>query len=134
MKLPGLSKMVIQTLVCVVLAVLLIVLSATTNWTFGQFYYDGPPSRCIPRKDLIIELRRIGEREAGIGIRIPTGITELWVNDDPEKPTWSILITRSTGESCLVGHGTQWLIPSHKHKDGKPDYKPFGEDLSHETE
>ena len=100
---------------------------------YAQFYYDGPPRRCVPRAALIDELVKIGEVPRGIGLRLPTGITELWVNDDPSAPTWSILILRKTGEACLVGHGTQWLIPPHAHKDGQPEYKPEGEALCMRT-
>ena len=88
----------------VVMTIAALILTAASA-TFAQFYFDGPPRPCGPRLALTKRLDSIGERQVWVGIRYPQGLTELWVKKLGDKPSWTIFITRPTGDSCVVGYG-----------------------------
>lgn len=47
-----------------------------------------------------------GEEFAGGGLRNSTSIYEVWENE--ETGTWTILMTKPDGSSCVMAAGTDW--------------------------
>jgi hypothetical protein len=50
-----------------------------------------------------------GETFAGGGLGNATSLFEVWTSD--ETGTWTILMTRADGQSCIVATGTHWQDP-----------------------
>lgn len=62
---------------------------------------------CAEREDLIENLsKRYGETFAGGGLQNPKSILEVWYS--AEKGTWTVLMTRADGRSCIMASGTNW--------------------------
>lgn len=61
-----------------------------------------------------------GEQFAGGGLRNENSIFEVWLSD--ESGTWTILMTKADGTSCVMAAGTNWRtpIPSDKRPVGVP--------------
>ena len=61
-----------------------------------------------------------GESFQGGGIQSDQRIYEVWFSE--EKGTWTILLTRADGTSCVMASGTDWRapIPSDKIPAGIP--------------
>lgn len=53
-----------------------------------------------------------GERLAGAGLQSETRVLEVWTSD--ESGTWTILMTRADGTTCIVASGTDWRAPSQR--------------------
>ncbi len=64
-------------------------------------------SNCAPR-DVIVERLTAGYHEglAGGGLRSETQVLEVWAA--PETGTWTVLITRADGMTCVMASGTNW--------------------------
>jgi len=54
--------------------------------------------------DLLTNQRQ--EQHFASGLQASVQLIELWVSD--ETGTWSILVTKPDGMSCLVASGTSW--------------------------
>lgn len=65
---------------------------------------------CADRDDMIANLeKRYGEAFAGGGLQNPKQILEVWFSE--EKGTWTVLMTRADGRSCIMASGTNWRDP-----------------------
>lgn len=65
-----------------------------------------PQSLCGDRKDIAERLdAKYDETPNGIGITNEGKLLEVFASDDG---TWTILMTRPNGQSCLVIHGEGW--------------------------
>ncbi|MDJ1015942.1 MAG: hypothetical protein QNJ35_05470 [Paracoccaceae bacterium] len=64
-------------------------------------------TNCASR-DMVVEKleSRYGEYFAGGGLQNQTRIFEVWFSE--EKGTWTILMTRADGTSCIMASGTNW--------------------------
>lgn len=51
--------------------------------------------------------KKYGEHLGGAGIRNQQTMVEVWFSKD--NGTWTILMTRADGKSCIVASGTNWL-------------------------
>jgi hypothetical protein len=78
-------------------------------------------TNCASR-DVVIEKLEAGYGEAfaGGGLQNATSIYEVWFSE--EKGTWTILMTRSDGYSCIMASGTNWRggMPGAKKPQGTP--------------
>ena len=64
-------------------------------------------SNCAAREHVVDRLEgRYGEAFSGGGLRNAESIFEVWLSE--EKGTWTILMTRSDGISCIMASGTSW--------------------------
>ncbi|WP_428672210.1 hypothetical protein [Roseibium sp.] len=65
---------------------------------------------CADRGDLVNNLtNRYGEAFAGGGLQSEEQIVEVWFSE--EKGTWTVLMTRADGKSCIMASGTNWHDP-----------------------
>ena len=64
-------------------------------------------SYCAPR-DVVVErlVSGFGEGLAAGGLRSETQVLEVWAA--PETGTWTILMTRADGQTCVMASGTNW--------------------------
>lgn len=66
------------------------------------------PVACAPRAALIEKLETgYHETRSGAGLKTQTQLLEIWTS--AETGTWTVLITRVDGSSCIVASGTNWL-------------------------
>lgn len=64
-------------------------------------------SNCATRDVVVDKLSaKYGEAFAGGGLQNTKQIFEVWFS--PEKGTWTILMTRADGMSCIMASGTNW--------------------------
>lgn len=64
-------------------------------------------SNCAPRDAVVDRLEmNYGEAFSGGGLRNAESVLEVWLSQ--EKGTWTILMTRSDGVSCIMATGTNW--------------------------
>lgn len=64
-------------------------------------------AQCADRTRLIENLeQKYGEAFAGGGLRNAQQVMEVWFSE--EKGTWTILMTRADGLSCIMASGTNW--------------------------
>ena len=69
-------------------------------------------SLCAERDSVVEKLETgYGEAFAGGGLQNSSRVFEVWMSE--EKGTWTILMTRSDGMSCIMATGTNW-------RDGAP--------------
>ena len=69
-------------------------------------------NNCGARDAVISKLASgYGEAFAGGGLQSSTRIVEVWMSE--EKGTWTILVTRPDGSTCVLAAGTHW-------RDGEP--------------
>ena len=62
---------------------------------------------CAPRETVTDRLTtKYGKHFAGGGLQSAETIFEVWIDHD--KGTWTILMTRSDGTSCIIASGTSW--------------------------
>lgn len=67
-----------------------------------------PRIACAPRAALVERLETAyAETRTGAGLQSGTQLLEIWTSD--ETGTWTVLITRADGSSCIVASGTHWL-------------------------
>ncbi len=62
---------------------------------------------CLPREEAIAQLRQHhGETAHGLGLdKRGRSVLELYVS---EKGSWTILVTRTDGLSCITASGENW--------------------------
>jgi hypothetical protein len=65
-------------------------------------------AQCLPHKDAVVKLdRTYGERQIGFGLsQHGESVVELFVS---ESGTWTVLITRTDGLSCIAAAGDNWM-------------------------
>ncbi len=64
-------------------------------------------ANCAPRETVIERLKTgYGEGLAGGGLQSAAQIVEVWAA--PETGTWTILMTRADGNTCVLATGTNW--------------------------
>ena len=64
-------------------------------------------SNCAARDNIVQSLQTsYGEAFAGGGVQNSDRIFEVWFNE--EKGTWTILMTKADGKSCIMASGTDW--------------------------
>lgn len=69
---------------------------------------EQPRATCAPRDSLVDRLASAySETREGAGLKTGTQILEIWTST--ETGTWTVLITRADGVSCIVASGTHWL-------------------------
>ncbi|MEO1537463.1 MAG: hypothetical protein AAFR73_07000 [Pseudomonadota bacterium] len=65
---------------------------------------------CFERDALVENLEtRYGETFAGGGLQNAKSILEIWFSE--ERGTWTVLMTRADGKSCIMASGTNWRDP-----------------------
>jgi hypothetical protein len=63
---------------------------------------------CGERADLVTALAdRYSENHVASGLQSATGLMEIWVSE--QEGTWTILMTRPDGQTCVLVTGTHWL-------------------------
>lgn len=73
-------------------------------------------SNCAARDKVISKLEAgYGETFAGGGLQNSQRIYEVWFS--AEKGTWTILMTRADGSTCIMASGTHW-------REGLPGQEP----------
>ncbi len=61
---------------------------------------------CGPRAELVERLRSAYQEQASaIGLAGSGGVVELYTS---EKGSWTLLLTQTTGVSCLIAAGDSW--------------------------
>lgn len=75
-------------------------------------YAQISPMSCLPHEAAVNKLEQgYGEQRAGLGISPDGGaVYELYVSPDGE--TWTILITRTNGLTCIAASGESWMFQS----------------------
>lgn len=64
-------------------------------------------TNCATRDKVVESLSgSYGENFAGGGVQNAQRIFEVWYSE--EKGTWTILMTRADGQSCIMASGTNW--------------------------
>lgn len=64
-------------------------------------------TNCAARDMVVSKLESgYGESFAGGGLQNSNSIFEVWFS--PEEGTWTILMTRPDGMSCVMASGTNW--------------------------
>jgi len=62
---------------------------------------------CAPRAELIEKLSAAyGEARQGMGMRGAHSVMEVWASD--RTGSWSVIMTYSDGNSCIVAAGEDW--------------------------
>lgn len=62
---------------------------------------------CAPREIVVERLKgSFGEGLAAGGLRSESQVLEIWAA--PETGTWTVLMTRADGITCVVASGTNW--------------------------
>lgn len=62
---------------------------------------------CGVRDSLVARLaEKYGEQQTGAGLGGANAMLEVWTS--PETGTWTILLTRPNGVSCIVAAGRHW--------------------------
>jgi len=76
---------------------------------------------CAERDKVVERLATgYGESFQGGGLQSEEQVIEVWFSE--EDGTWTILLTRAEGTSCVMASGTNWRqpLPSDKLKAGIP--------------
>jgi len=64
-------------------------------------------NNCADRTRVVQSLEKsYGESFAGGGMQNAQQIIEVWYSE--EKGTWTILLTRANGRTCIMASGTNW--------------------------
>ena len=64
-------------------------------------------NNCADRQHVVNKLESgYGEVFAGGGLQNASRIFEVWFSED--KGTWTILMTRADGVTCIMASGTNW--------------------------
>lgn len=65
-------------------------------------------ARCGERDQVVASLTdRHAERHIASGFQSEAGLMEIWASDSDNS--WTILLTRPDGVTCVMAHGTHWL-------------------------
>ncbi len=69
-------------------------------------FAEGAP-QCGAREDVVKLLRdKHGEAVTGAGLSGENAVIEIWAS--PQSGTWTILMTRTDGLTCLMAAGEAW--------------------------
>lgn len=62
-------------------------------------------------RDVVVERLSTGYGESfqGGGLQSATKVFEVWFSED--EGTWTILMTKADGTSCVMASGTDWRAP-----------------------
>ena len=64
-------------------------------------------SNCAERQHVVKKLESgYGEAFAGGGLQNTDRVFEVWFSED--KGTWTILMTKADGSTCIMASGTNW--------------------------
>lgn len=78
---------------------------------------------CIDRASVINKLEKgYGESFAGGGLQTDKIIYEVWFSE--EKGTWTLLMTKANGMSCIMASGTNWRKALPKKETERPPGTP----------
>lgn len=62
---------------------------------------------CAPRGEMVQKLtRQFGETQAGVGIRGPESVMEVWTS--PQSGDWTLVMSYTDGKSCIIAMGQNW--------------------------
>lgn len=62
---------------------------------------------CAPRAEMVHKLsHQFGERRAGMGVRDPESVMEVWQSDRSGR--WTLVMNYADGKSCIVAMGEGW--------------------------
>lgn len=78
-------------------------------------------TNCAARDTVVEKLASgYGEVFSGGGLQNSSSIFEVWHSE--EQGTWTILLTRADGTSCIMASGTNWrdALPSKEKVRGTP--------------
>lgn len=76
-------------------------------------------TRCAPRGVMVERLAdHYGETFAGGGLQSDVAVFEVWTSRT--DGTWTILMTRADGVSCVMAAGTDWLKAAAAEAPGMP--------------
>jgi len=65
-------------------------------------------TNCGNRDHVIASLaEKYSERHIASGFQSEAGLMEIWASDTDD--TWTILLTRPDGQTCIMASGTHWL-------------------------
>lgn len=65
-------------------------------------------SACAPRDAIVEKLKeKYGEDQRGLGLGGKKSVIELWSSE--KTGTWTIVMTRPNGTTCIVAAGDAWL-------------------------
>lgn len=83
---------------------------ATSALVFGMLA-TAPPALaapvCAPREQLVSQLEnKYGEAQHGAGLKDAVAVYEIWTSD--QTGTWTIMMTRTDGISCIIASGEIW--------------------------
>ena len=63
---------------------------------------------CADRDEITASLTdRFSEAHVASGLQSESGLVEIWASDTDS--TWTILMTRPDGQTCVMASGTHWL-------------------------
>lgn len=62
---------------------------------------------CRPTGEVLeVLVERYGERPAGVGVTLDGALLQLLVR--PDLRSWTVLLTRADGVSCMLAAGVDW--------------------------
>ena len=66
------------------------------------------PMPCLDRTVMIDVLtKNHGEVQTGLGLQKDNAVFEVYTS--PESGSWTLLMTQTTGVTCIIAAGTNWL-------------------------
>ena len=95
--------------------------AAVATAAFGAAFFVtaavAAETRCLPRDEVLAHLHtNFGEAPAGFGVAGSDALVELLVS--PGGETWTLLITRRDGTSCLLASGEGWRAVAPRDGEG----------------
>lgn len=75
---------------------------------------------CADRDSVVARLTGLGEAQSGLGLSTKGQVFEIWAS--PDTGTWTIVLSHSTGLSCIMSYGSGWtgLSPDMAALPGAP--------------
>lgn len=74
---------------------------------------------CADRDAVVTSLaERYSENHLASGLQSSSGLMEIWVSE--AEGTWTILLTRPDGRTCVMASGTHWLEQNVMAVAGEP--------------
>ncbi len=61
---------------------------------------------CAERAKVVAKLTLLGEVQSGMGLSNKGQVFEIWTSED--TGTWTIVLSHSTGLSCIMSYGNAW--------------------------
>lgn len=87
------------------LTFLLLAAAAAGSWTLPATAVQRTPS-CANRDEIVKLLaQRYREEPRAIGLARQSAVVEVFTS---ARGTWTILMTRADGASCIIGAGSNW--------------------------